>query len=437
MSNSGTGTTTVRTRNITGGALVVGGGGANSSLVVDGNIARGVSTSAFGGNLAAVNFTGGGNNTATFNGAISGTYDASAAGSQFDISATGLAATLGSTSSDGSAVLNANGPITVKGISQPGASANVTGASFTSTRGAPVDFNLHGAVSATSISDTASRVAGISAAQSGLSTLRLIADGAITATANAAGSTAFGIAVGAQASLAAPNPNTFIVRANGDVTATSDGAATGIYVTRGNVFSATLLSGAGGADLISRGTVTATSASAAAIGINGLFVNDAANAATLSLRTEGNVIANGTTAGSYGILAQRGGTGDIRIDVLAGVQSTGIGIGASRSTAGNIFITAGSNAAITGVTGITTSGGTTNLVNNGTITGTGGTAIQFGGTNDVLTLLAGSSINGNVLGNGSSVLQLGTTVAAFDVSRLGPAAQFPASPASTALPVRT
>ena len=215
---------------------------------------------------------------------------------------------MGSTSSDGSAVLNANGPITVKGISQPGASANVTGASFTSTRGAPVDFNLHGAVSATSISDTASRVAGISAAQSGLSTLRLIADGAITATANAAGSTAFGIAVGAQASLAAPNPNTFIVRANGDVTATSDGAATGIYVTRGNVFSATLLSGAGGADLISRGTVTATSASAAAIGINGLFVNDAANAATLSLRTEGNVIANGTTAGSYGILAQRGGT---------------------------------------------------------------------------------------------------------------------------------
>ena len=84
LSNSGTGTTTVRTRNITGGILSVGGGGANSSLIVDGNIARGVSTSAFGGNLAVVNFTGGGNNTATFNGAISGTFDASAAASLSD-----------------------------------------------------------------------------------------------------------------------------------------------------------------------------------------------------------------------------------------------------------------------------------------------------------------------------------------------------------------
>ena len=56
----------------------------------------------------------------------------------------------------------------------------------------PVDVNLHGAVSATSISDTASTVIGISATQSGLGTLRLTADGTVTATANAAGSTAPG-----------------------------------------------------------------------------------------------------------------------------------------------------------------------------------------------------------------------------------------------------
>jgi uncharacterized protein with beta-barrel porin domain len=321
--------------------------------------------------------------------------------------------------------LNANGPITVTGISGPGAFASVTGAQLNSRAG-PVDFNLHGAVSATAISDTASNVAGISAAQSGLSTLRLTADGAITATANAAGSTAFGIAVGAQASLASPNPNTFIVRANGDVTATSDGVATGIYVTRGNANFATLLAGAGGADLVSKGIVTANSASAAAIGVSGVFFNDAANATTLSLRTEGNVIANGSAAGSYGIFAQRGGIGDIRIDVLAGVQSTGTGIGASRSTAGNIFITAGSNAAITGVTGITTSGGTTTLVNNGSITGTGGTAVQFGGTNDVLAMLpGGGTFNGNVVGNGTSILQLGgTTAANFDLSNFGSGTQF-------------
>ena len=92
------------------------------------------------------------------------------------------------------------------------------------------------------------------------------------------------------------------------MTATSDGAATGISVTRGNTIFASLTAGAGGADLVSKGTVTANSTSAAAIGVSGVFVNDATNAATLSLRTEGNVIANGTAAGSYGIFAQRGGT---------------------------------------------------------------------------------------------------------------------------------
>ena len=40
LQNAGTGTTTVRTRNITGGTLAITGGGANSSLVVDGSITR-------------------------------------------------------------------------------------------------------------------------------------------------------------------------------------------------------------------------------------------------------------------------------------------------------------------------------------------------------------------------------------------------------------
>ena len=284
-------------------------------------------------------------------------------------------------------------------------------ASIITSGAAALDVNLHGAVTATSISDTASTVTGIAAGQSGLATLRLTADGAVTATASSAGSTATGISVGAtEVPGFLANPNTYIVRANGDVTATSDGAATGISVTRGTGNFVT--AGSGGADLVSKGTVTATSTSAAAIGVRGVFANDATNAATLSLRTEGNVIANGTAAGSYGILAQRGGTGDLKIDVLAGVQSTGTGIAATRTTAGNIFITAGSNAAISGVTGVTTSGGTTTLVNYGSITGTGGTAVQFGGTNDVLQMAPSGTFNGNVVGNGTSILQLGGTTAA-------------------------
>ena len=358
---------------------------------------------------------------------IHGTFDTTATvlapSTQFS---NGLSAGLGTTSANGSATLNVNGSIAVTAIAKPGGAANVRGASLSSGGIVPVDFNLHGAVSATSISDTASTVIGIAAAQSGVSTLRLTAGGNVTATASAAGSDATGIRSHCFWPSTLPNTKAYIIRANGDVTATSDGAATGISVTRGSAVIAGRTAGSGGADLVSKGTVTANSTSAAAIGVSGVFVNDATNAATLSLRTEGNVIANGIAAGSYGIFAQRGGTGDIKIDVLAGVQSTGVGIGTSRSTAGNVFITAGSNAAITGVTGVTTSGGTTTLVNNGTITGTGGTAVQFGGTNDVLAMLpGGGTFNGNVVGNGSSILQLGgTTAAAFDVSKLGSAAQY-------------
>ncbi len=422
LANNGMGRATVHTGNIAG-TFSAASYGANSSVVVDGTITKGTVADRFvGGTLAGVYFPGGGTNTATFNGAISGTFDASSSSSPtMNGRVNGLSATFGSATSNGSATLTANGPITVTGIARPGDAANVTGVSASIITGgaAALDVNLHGAVKATSISDTASTVFGISASQSGLATLRLSADGAVTATASAAGSSATGISVGAtEFPGVLANPNTYIIRANGDVTATSDGAATGISVTRGGTGNF-VTAGAGGADLVSKGAVTATSASAAAIGVRGVFGNDATNAATLSLRTEGNVIANGTAAGSYGIFAQRGGTGDLRIDVLAGVQSTGTGIAATRSTAGNIFITTASNTAISGVTGVTTTGGTTTLVNHGSITGTGGTAIQFGGTNDVLQMVSGSTVNGNVVGSGTTILQLGgITAASFDLSKL-------------------
>ena len=414
--NAGTGAATVRTRNIAGTFSAQSNGG-NNSIVVDGAITMGTVVETFGsygGALAGVYLAGGGSNTATFKGAISGTFDFSTSPRPpSGGTVVGLSAGLGSTSSDGSAALTANGPITVTGISIPGDSANVTGVLVSSNFNSivPVDVNLHGAVSATSISDAASTVIGISATQSSGGTLRLTADGTVTATANAPGSTSTGILARAFSG------STLVVRANGDVTATTDGAATGISVTRGG--------GSGGADLVSKGTVTANSTSAAAIGVRGLFTNDSTNAATLSLSTEGNVIANGTAAGSYGIFAQRGGLGDLTIDVLAGVQSSGTGIGVTRTNAGNMFITAGSNAAISGVTGVTTSGGTTTLVNYGSITGTGGTAVQFGGTNDVLKMLPGATFNGTVIGTGTSILQLGgTTATSFDLNKFGTGAQF-------------
>ncbi|WP_342711120.1 autotransporter domain-containing protein [Bradyrhizobium sp. B124] len=420
--NYGSGTNTVRTRGITGGTLSVSGGGANNSLVVDGNIAKGNGPdTAYYGALASVSFSGAsGTNTATFNGDISGTFDtrtstsASAGGS-----VAGLAAGLGSTSSNGSAALNVNGSITVTGMTPSGKVANVTGASLGASGVVPVDFNLHGAVTATSISDTASNVVGISVGQYNLAATRLTADGAVTATAIGAGGTATGISA-SSTSFAPTNINTgtMTVHANGDVTATSDGAATGITLSRGISRFSTITAGLGGIDLVTKGTVSATSTSAAAIGISGIITHGADNAATLALRAEGNVIANGLAAGSYGIFAQRDGLGDIRIDALAGVQSTGIGISASRSTPGNIFITTGTF--VTGTSGITTSGGTTTLIANGTITGTGGTAVQFGGTNDVLQVQSGAVFNGSIVGSGTSIVQFGgTTAGNFDLSKLG------------------
>ncbi|MGY3527780.1 uncharacterized protein with beta-barrel porin domain [Bradyrhizobium sp. USDA 4452] len=423
LQNYGTGTMTVRTRGITGGTLsVYDAGGANNSLVVDGNIAKGNRPdTAYYGALATVSFSGAsGTNTATFNGDISGVFDtrtstsASAGGS-----VAGLSAGLGSTSSDGSAALNVNGSITVTGMTPSGKVANVTGASLGASGVVPVDFNLHGAVTATSISDTASNVIGISVAQNNLTTTRLTVDGAVTATAIGTGSTATGITA---STLSLPptliGTGTLTVRANGDVTAASDGAATGIALSRGISRFSTLTAGLGGIDLDTKGTVSATSTSAAAIGISGIITHGADNAATLALRAEGNVIANGTAAGSYGILAQRDGLGDIKIDALAGVQSSGIGISASRSTPGNIFITTGTF--VTGTTGIKTSGGTTTLIANGTITGTGGTAVQFGGTNDLLQVQSGAVFNGNIVGSGTSIVQFGgTTASSFDLSKLG------------------
>ncbi|MFN5717576.1 MAG: hypothetical protein ACK463_24025, partial [Bradyrhizobium sp.] len=62
----------------------------------------------------------------------------------------------------------------------------------------------------------------------------------------------------------------------------------------------------------------------------------------------------------------------------------------------------------------------TTLIANGIITGTGGTAVQFGGTNDVLQVQSGAVFNGNIVGSGTSIVQFGgTTASSFDLSKLG------------------
>lgn len=69
------------------------------------------------------------------------------------------------------------------------------------------------------------------------------------------------------------------------------------------------------------------------------------------------------------------------------------------------------------------------VFNSGTITGTGGTAINFAATAGAgpfsLTIAPTSIINGNVLGTGADTFQLGGSGnGAFDVNNVGAAQQY-------------
>jgi uncharacterized protein with beta-barrel porin domain len=114
------------------------------------------------------------------------------------------------------------------------------------------------------------------------------------------------------------------------------------------------------------------------------------------LNFSGGIFNSGTVAGGYaGIVV------DESTKFAGGVTNTGVISGVT----GLILF-------YSGVEGIS-------VFNSGTITGTGGTAIEFGGL-ATLTLAPGSVINGKVTGLGNNILQLGGSgVGTFDVSTIG------------------
>jgi uncharacterized protein with beta-barrel porin domain len=123
--------------------------------------------------------------------------------------------------------------------------------------------------------------------------------------------------------------------------------------------------------------------------------------------------------GLFGIEANTGFA-----DVTNSGSITGSGLfGIAAATNATVTNTAGASIA-GGLIGIIAGSGGSSVFNAGTISG-GTAAIQFGGTGNTLTLAPGSVISGAVLGTGSDIFQLGGTGAAtFDVSSLGPAAQY-------------
>ncbi|MDG9697644.1 autotransporter outer membrane beta-barrel domain-containing protein, partial [Streptomyces sp. DH17] len=106
---------------------------------------------------------------------------------------------------------------------------------------------------------------------------------------------------------------------------------------------------------------------------------------------------------------------------ITGGTSGSAGTGSSAATSGAV-----------GDAGVAILGADLTVINSGTISGglqTGGllpvNAITFTGGSNVLELQAGSAISGNVVGTGTDTLRLGgVNDSTFDVSSIGPAAQY-------------
>jgi hypothetical protein len=92
-------------------------------------------------------------------------------------------------------------------------------------------------------------------------------------------------------------------------------------------------------------------------------------------------------------------------------------------------VTNNAGGTVTGATGIffRAGNGASTVFDAGTITGTGGTAIQFstGSVGNTLTLAPSFVVNGNVVGAGSDIFQLGGSgTGAFNLSTIGAASQY-------------
>ncbi len=230
-----------------------------------------------------------------------------------------------------------------------------------------------------------------------------------------------GVAISASTSITVANAGTISGGSNGALN--SSGAVTvtsnlgtisstnpGLATITGN--SVNVTNGLGG-------SITATGASSIAILSGSLNITNNAGA-TIS-------------GGLDGINQQAGGT--------ATIANTGTISGAGRSAlrlGNNASVTNTGTGLITGLIGIVFRDPTAtntpvvngSVFNSGTITGTGGTAINFAATAGsgpfTLTLGPGSIINGNVLGTGGDLFQLGGATGSdtFNVSNLGAAQQY-------------
>lgn len=178
--------------------------------------------------------------------------------------------------------------------------------------------------------------------------------------------------------------------------------------------------------------------------IFGISANTAvvSNSGSISAGTSGIFATTATVVNSGAILAGAGGSGINAIDAANVINSGTISGGAFGIFANNAVVLnsgtiSATAAGISTGTGDVTNTGTivagsginfganSTLLNAGAIIGSGGTAVNFAGGTNTLTLEPGSAISGKVLGAGADVFQLGGTGSAtFDLGLLGPTEQY-------------
>jgi outer membrane autotransporter protein len=256
----------------------------------------------------------------------------------------------------------------------------------------------------------------------------------------------------------------FGINSSGDVTLTNTGGnVTGNAPANAN--EAVGVQGNNVTILSNTGSITATGVNTVngaigIFGINSVTVNSntgtiaGTNDGIASLGTTnitnnmgGNILGTGAT-GSVGIIA----TGPLTL-VNSGTVSGSVN-GVNTNTAGSTIITNNAGGIISSTNGAATPGairtntativnlgtitgdlginfrsgnGPSTIFNGGTITGSGGTAIHFstGSVGNALTLAPGFAINGNVVGAGSDIFQLGGTGSdTFNLSNIGATLQY-------------
>lgn len=325
---------------------------------------------------------------------------------------------------------NQNPPAGYGDGSQNGLTINVVGGA--SVIGTNAGFVLDGVITANTINnggtikDTGSNptsFSGISTVANANINLTNNGSGIISGASTDPNAVVFGVNVG---NLQGSNAGSITLTGSGSETAGINATSvnfnnTGTMTATGSTVNGTFgILGLTSVTVTNSGTISANGGT----GLTGTAIESSTG--TLNVTNKAGGLITGTeinTSGfSLGVFA--GGTGAAMINNAGTIHGDDAAI-ASQSNVTNTIVNTGtiSGGAFGGI--LFLGAAASSVENAGTISATGGNAIQFAGSGNVLTLDPGSSINRNVVGTGADTFQLGGTGAAsFDVSAIGAAAQY-------------